>query len=461
MRFNVRYRPPITFLIILLVLVVLGACQGNRTTSESDLPTAKANTEGGAAPEADETQELPSQEDGVSVNRIAYVGSDGNIFTIKPDGTDQRRLTSNDFRVGPRGPILAQGLETSYFWPTWAPDGEKLAASRATVTGNTIQLALEVVDTTTGLTTRIYENEPETNFVARGAPHYMYWSPDSSRLAFIASTPLELALFIKQPGDLGPPSPLLGGGPLYFSWLTDSDQLLVHRAGELLLASLSGAPSGPELLSASAVGFNAPAISPDGDRFAFVADGTVQLATLEPAGVPAKTVLNVGFPAAITWSPNGQEVAVADRSDPTASTFERVVVVDGDGISRSLIDEPILAFFWSPNGEKILYAAFDQQERSLTWKYVLTSGGDPVELVTFVPSSEFFTLIGFFDQYGYSNSIWSPDGSQFVFAGVLTEGGISRNGDSPDVAKAYVLEVREGSTPREIADSTFAIWSWN
>ena len=37
---------------------------------------------------------------GMAVNRIAYTGSDGNIFTINPDGTDSRRLTTTDLRVG-------------------------------------------------------------------------------------------------------------------------------------------------------------------------------------------------------------------------------------------------------------------------------------------------------------------------------------------------------------------------
>ena len=84
-------------------------------------------------PALDDAQRSSSQaeDDGFGspmVNRIAYIDNSGDLRLINPDGTGEERLTG-DVRAG----VLAQALERgdSYNWPTWAPDGTKLAVSRA------------------------------------------------------------------------------------------------------------------------------------------------------------------------------------------------------------------------------------------------------------------------------------------------------------------------------------------
>ena len=108
----------------------------------------------------------------MAVNRIAYTGSDGNVFTINPDGTDSQRLTTTDLRVGSSGGIiLAQGLDNRVFysWPTWSPDGTKLAVSRTLLGEAETLFSVEVIDVSTGRTTRVYENDPNTFPIAQGA----------------------------------------------------------------------------------------------------------------------------------------------------------------------------------------------------------------------------------------------------------------------------------------------------
>ena len=221
--------------------------------------------------------------------------------------------------------------------------------------------------------------------------------------------------------------------------------------------------------------FRAPALSHDASKMVFVAgaDGAdaLYLADTQPFGLEssitkpqlagARPIQEVGPFSAFLWSPSRDEVAVADTTSSTGTSYERLTIVSGDGASRkSLVNEPMLAFFWSPDGEKIVYVAFEPDQGSLTWKYVERSGGTPKELAGFVPSAEFLTMISFFDQYAYSNSIWSPDSSQIVFSGTIGPSALSRNGGSPEEDKVYVLDVREGATPREIATSRFATWSW-
>ena len=467
--------PPLIFLPVIL-LTALAACGDRGSVQQSEGDTLLPPTQE-ASRDAVRTTPTPSREEmGMAVNRIAYVGSDGNIFTIKPDGTDSRRLTLTDLRVGPRGHILAQGSHSQVFyaWPTWSPDSTKLAASRITGRGADATFSLEVLDASTGRATKIYDNEPNTLPIARGAPHYTSWSPDSRHLAFIASTPGELILFISTPGEGRGPTPLTGQGPLYFSWADDSNSMIIHKGRQLLLASVPGSGLGmPRMLGTASEGFRPPALSRDATKTIYVAKGEhgdalyvadIEHATQEGSGTQppgARSVLDVGPFSALLRSPTRDEVAISDSTDAAAGYYARLTLVSSDGTSqKTLANEPLLAFFWAPDGEKIVYVAFDPEQLSFTWKYVTRSGGAPVELVEFSPSAESLTMFSFFDQYAYSNSIWSPDSSQIVFSGTTGASDPSRNGATPEGDKVYVLDVREGSGPREIATSRFAVWSW-
>ena len=466
--FPISYRSLAFLLIPVIMLAVLVACQDRRATRQHEMGTVVPQVEDATQLMATATPISSQEERGTAVNRIAYIGSDGNIFTIKPDGTDSRRLTTTDLRVGPGGHILAQRSESQLFyaWPTWSPDSTRMAASRVIVNGARAAFSLEVVDASTGKATKIYDNEPDTNPIYRGAPHYIYWSPDSKRLTFIASTPRELTLFISTPEDGGEPVHLVGEGPVFFSWASDSSSLLIHRGRELLLASLGGDGSElPQSLGNVGDGFRTPALSRDGTKMVYAAgdDGgdSIYLANTRAQLAGARSILNIGRSSAFLWSPTMDEVAIAHTVGTTQSFYERLTLVSSDGASqKSLVSEPLLAFFWSPDGQKIAYVAFDPERRSLTWRYVDRSEGSPIELVEFLPSGDFLTMITFFDQYAYSNSVWSPDSSQIVFSGTIGSSALGRNGGSPEVDRVYVLDIREGVAPREIASSRFATWSW-
>ncbi len=260
----------------------------------------------------------------MAVNRIAYTGSDGNVFTINPDGTDSQRLTTTDLRVGSSGGIiLAQGLDNRVFysWPTWSPDGTKLAVSRTLLGEAETLFSVEVIDVSTGRTTRVYENDPNTFPIAQGAPHYLYWSPDSEHLTFIASTPRELALYLSSSKSEWAPVFVAGQGPLYFSWARDGNGILLHRRGDLLFAARSG--EGLELprqLTQTNLSFNAPALYRDGSQMVYAAasgDGNaIYLAETEPRVPGAKPILKIEETSAFHWSPTRDEVAVAEAPPP-------------------------------------------------------------------------------------------------------------------------------------------------
>ncbi len=463
-RFSTKYRFLVLILVPVLVLALVAACQDQRTPRQRDQGTAVPQTQEVIRKTPPPTHVEPE----TPVNRIAYVGTDGNLFTIEPDGTDSRRLTSTDLRVGPRGGILAQGIDSQviYTWPTWSPDSKKLAASRAILSQENVTFSIEVVDASTGTTTRVYDNESGSLGIAERTPHYMYWSPDSNHLAFLAATLNGLALFISTPGDGEEANRLLEEGPMYFHWADDSSRILIHHKLYMVLSSASqGVFQSTERAGPVSLGFRVPALSQGANEAIYINGGDTgnkaYRASTQPLLAEPRPILAVGLSAAFIRSPTRDEVAIADVIDGPGSVFDRLTLVpESEGPGKPLVTESFLAFFWSPNGERIVYVALDLERRSLVWKYVDRTEGEPVELVEFQPSTELLTVISFFDQYAHSYSLWSPDSSQIVFSGLAGAASETEVGGPQIQDRVYVLDVREGARPREIAVSHYAVWSW-
>ena len=212
-----------------MVFVGLVACQTNggaQAPQERDSPVLSTPA--------------PSPRSEVTVDRIAYVNATGELFTINPDGSDPRPLTGGvQVTSAPQGLISASPLNStaSYAWPTWSPDGTKIAISRVDLSGRRSEISIEVIDTATARSKTAYD-EQAGGMVAQGAPHYLYWSPDGKYLAFIASTPQGLTLFIDDPVDSAQPVAVETGAPLYFQWVADSSSLLVHIGADLKLVEI-------------------------------------------------------------------------------------------------------------------------------------------------------------------------------------------------------------------------------
>ena len=399
------------------------------------------------------------------MDRIVYAGTDGNIFTINPDGSDSRRLTGN-VTAGSQGLFQARPLQQGsifYTWPTWSPDGKKLAVSRVILEDGVPTVSLFTLDTSEGELTKVYDNEPRSSpIIAENAPHYMYWSPNSKNLAFIASTLSGLTLYIHTSSQ--PNTTVSDEGPLYFRWAEDNRSLLIHVRDILVTAA---APFGNTLLELAPMNpiFRAPDLSSNGQQAVYMSnvDQGYGLLVGDPnVAATFQQLESVGGNAALLWSPAGDSIAVADSESPGDRVHNRLRIIASDGSgSRTLVEEPLAAFFWSPNGEKIAYVAIDTQEQSLVWKIVPTEGGEPWELVRFAPSAELLTMIGFFDQYAHSHSLWSPDTTQLVFAGESGRETAGTNSATPNVSSIYVINTEPGSLPRKIASGSLAFWSWN
>ena len=398
------------------------------------------------------------------MNRIAYVGVDENIFTINPDGSDSKRLTGAASARSVGG-ILAQPLgQTSvlHSWPTWSPDGSRIAVSRVSLEGAEPQVSLLVIDAETGALTRIYENEPGASpVIAESVPHYMYWSANGEKLAFIASTTMALSLFVNDGAENAVVS---SQGPLYFKWAQDGNSMLIHSR-DTLFRAVAPFNAPPARLAPMDPVFRAPDLSSDGRTAAFLSateQGHALLAGNADGSEGFREILPVDPPSALLWSPAGDTIAVADDAGAGAPGYRRLRLVDPQtGVATTLLEEPMAAFYWSPDGQRIAYVAIDLDTRRLVWKVVSVSGGEPWQLVSFVPSQGMLTAISFFDQYAHSHSVWSPDSGSLTFAGQTGSGMEESNGATPNQSSIYIMNTEPGSLPRRIASGTLAFWSWN
>ena len=438
----------------LLTIVSIG-CRGQ-------LSTVEVRQDG----QPDDEVAVATGEVNLAVNRITYVNPYGELFTVNPDGTEQLKLTGGSLLgSGGEGVLAAPTLrlESFYAWPTWSPDGAKLAASRVEITGQQAEVTLEVIYTSTGRVETVFRNS-SPGMVADGAPHYIYWAPDSKSLSFLASTAEGLALHIADTVTLSEPVVVASGAPLYFHWSGNSRSLLAHVGEDILLIEQPFGAASSNVSSAD-LGFRVAALSPDGNKMVFPGSGSDSgfLVTGPTGADMAKArVLEIGSRSAVAWSPGGTHLAVVDQDNPRVPAFDRLRVVREDGSEETTLAEGhVMAFYWSPDGDQLAWVTLDVDEREFVWWAGPVSGDEAKPLFRFQPSGEVLMMLSFFDQYAYSHSPWSPDGAMLVVAGTLEEPMERRNGHTPGGSHIYVIPADGSGEPQELAAGNLAFWSWN
>ena len=146
-----------------------------------------------------------SETQSTGVNQIAFVGLEGQIYTVDPDGSHPRRISP----------------ETGNFtWPTWSPDARSLVFSGVVKDeGGNFRISLFAFDTGTSKVRELYVGEPGiVGLLAEGVVHYALWSPDGTRVAFIAFTSQGLSLLLDDLRDRDEAALVLDQGPLWMSW---------------------------------------------------------------------------------------------------------------------------------------------------------------------------------------------------------------------------------------------------
>ena len=444
--------------ILALALLIL-ACGG--TPENTPTPPPPPPTPSPTATPEPTPIPTPAEEQEDAVDLIAYVGQDDNIYTIRPDGAEQQIVS---IPMAGETASLIGGVafddHTIYNWPTWSPDASKLAFTSYSANGD-FAGALWLVDIPGGLPDKVFQDPDDTigRFVAQRSPHYVYWSPQGDRLAFLAPTPESLVLYMIDTADPHHPDTISFGAPSYMAWSPDGQYLLHHLVQELDLVDTRNRYARASL-NADSFSYRTPAWSPDGSRIAYVNDlqGSEKLLISGLQGAPTLEVDSVDVLSVFLWSPTANEIAYTELGTGRSlgiPTYAGLTVFDADsGESRQITTREILAFFWSPDGSKIAYVVVDRRTSKISWYVNDRSGRSEKKLTDFIPSHEqLFVMFAFFDQYSYSNRLWSPDSQALVYSGQAPDA----NGTGGSAIQ--VISVDGNEAPLVIAPGNLAFWS--
>lgn len=402
-------------------------------------------------------------------DRVAFVTPLGQLATVLPDGSAPRTLT-------PAGVV--------YQFPAWAPSGGSLAAVGSGADGGRVV----IVDDRAGADGRVlFESEQET-------PIYLYWAPDAQRLGFLANHPEGLSLNVAAvgAGSGEGPTRVATGSPLYWQWQADSEELLLHsgagQAERLAFVRASGGWLDGDALEVARPGpFNVPGVSASGRFLAYAeaipGGGSRVVLESRPhteGAVAGRVRREVPFEGLVALSWNPQTDHLAFMAPPVAAPhpYGPIRLLDAaTGDLTTLVEGAALAFFWSPDGEKLAYLtplagegggqladtgalgvlggvqrhAIQRVQRSpllLELSVLTLANGDRRALAAFAPTPLFLgQFLPFFDQYALSHRLWSPDSDALVLP-MVGEGG-----------RAQVVVVPLSGEPRVVAEGEMPFWS--
>lgn len=378
--------------------------------------------------------------------RLLILGADGNIYTASPSGRDRVAITDD------------ASSAVRYQQPTWSPDGALIAWTELRSEGDSDAIRLVTSNADGGELAQLDAPFP---------PFYFYWSPDSSRLAYLSnwnrSDNLQsMALRLVEIGsdEAGmrklTARTLAEGQPFYFSWSPDSQRLLTHVGNEQLdLREIDG---GAQSLPVTSGEFAAPQWSFDGNEliYAINEDDLQKLIITDIDGNRLREItdydarITFGLSPSAGGEPGKLAYVVTEDSRSGVAALGPLYVVDlATQATRELSSGPVIAFFWSPDGERLAYLTLERGAGAAQSRWYVWDGNQSRAYDAIRPSARFLQqYLTFFDQYAQSMRIWSPDSRAFTYAGANSEG----------VSGIWVQMVGEAE-PVLVDQGMFAAWS--
>ncbi|MBZ0283291.1 MAG: hypothetical protein K8L97_21320 [Anaerolineae bacterium] len=389
---------------------------------------------------------------------IAYIGIDGNVYSIDSQRTDTTVLTDD------------ANLEKQYVWPTWSTDG-RLAYFQTGLMNNQIE-------TNVYISSDGHQPGNLAYTVTGEIFTYAYWSPQNCvdesncrNLAVLLSNPRDQLFSVRLIRNTQHHSEqmLAGlGAPFYYSWSPDGLRMLWQRNDERVDVFRTDTPEVIDILPFKPGRFQSPAWSPIDDRWLIGSLATDSRSTdlvIIANGEAQRLAEQLAGPISFSWSPNGDYAAYMDANGP-------IFVIDtytGETISRAPVNG-VYAFFWSPDSNHIAYitsatapgsliaganAKTDAAVQNITriaWSILDIKTDSVHSYGAFQPTNEMIYLLSFFDQFAQSHHVWSPDSRFLIYSEIAGEQG-------PIVS---VLDTTQPDTvPFSIAQGVIGIWNFN
>ncbi|MGE3075529.1 MAG: hypothetical protein AB7N24_17580 [Dehalococcoidia bacterium] len=310
----------------------------------------------------------------------------------------------------------AQPAGCDGFWPVPRPGGE-WTASVVDSSGRLEHHSAVGTSEVPGATTT-----PPALIGARLA-HYAAWSPDGAQLCYVVPDGRALSLRTWDPGESGFHTHL-SAAPVFPVWVPNTRWLVCHHGATLTAFNIETREQ--RTLSPAASGFRTPAVSMDGAVIAWaeVSDGAVLVHHGSLSG-ESEIVARLGGGVTLGFRPGTHELFGAVATSPESGVFSYVAhLANGPAQPERLVQGPLVAFWWSPDGEKIatFHPTYSGDGRFQV-RLHRSDGKFLGAMEPLIPSADIATMVGFFDQYAVSHPSWSPDSRWFGISGkFLSEG---------------------------------------
>lgn len=403
------------------------------TTTAAPATTAAAVPESTTTAPAADTTTPPSTELGAiedltggveygppADDRIVVTTLDGSVVLVDPDGGNEL--------------VLHDGQDGLGSFPVWAPSGERIAWS-VIAPGTFGQTEFTVV------TTNADGTNPAT-IATPFAAYYAAWDRSSSVLALLGNDPTgtatTLAIGLADRDSVATRTDI-GAPTYYFSWDRHSPGLLAHTAEGVRLVAPG---QQPQALNVGRGLYQVPMVTGEPGVIVFGQGGeslgVVRVGNLFTADV--RNVVGYRGNAWMMMHPEGHSIAIQTTGRFTEPDPENDPVLPDElellepglaivhletGAVTTLPIEAAVAFFWSPDGEKLLLADFEPLDGISFIQWRLWEDGELRAIGDkFTPSTMFGNrILPFFDQYGISSQIWAPDSTRFTYPGRGVGGG--------------------------------------
>lgn len=386
--------------------------------------------------------------------QFVCVGTDRQLHIVDALGQHLQQLTAEMPLSG--GPWAMLGRQqTLWSWPAWSPDGTWIAAFCAEGSDTEAAPARLIALSLDGI------RQEEWGKIPDGGPVYLQWHPHERVVAVLYQRRDELLL-----GVLGATRSLRtveSGVPLFFNWQPDGQRLLVHAgargsAGRLVSRDALGTEE-DWVFDSLPGNFCAPVFVGDKAVYVVREEESSALVVSAPDGSEPQTLLHREGLLAILAAPVGPPtIAVSAAADGEGTPYQGIDLVSLDtGILRRIMDEPCLAWFWSPTGTFIVYAQVDRVGNCLRWFRVWVSGGTPEPLGSFWPTRDILFYLHFFDQFVSSHPLISADGRYMVWPGYPAADGQADLSGPPQI---YLKDLHDPERPaRSIMEGAFAVFA--